>query len=48
MHALKKGVAFGMLMPGRPDVVHQVDEHVFIEDLILPPQSMLAMMVLGR
>ena len=33
--ALKKGVAFGMMFPGREDVVHQVDEHVFIEDLVL-------------
>lgn len=33
--ALKKGVAFGMLFPGREDVVHQVDEYVIIDDLIL-------------
>lgn len=33
--ALKKGVAFGMMFPGRVDVVHQVDEHIYIEDLIL-------------
>ena len=47
--ALKKGVAFGMLMPGRPDVVHQADEHVFIEDLILATAIYAeAMMVLGR
>ncbi|MCK9471034.1 MAG: dipeptidase PepV [Bacilli bacterium] len=32
--ALKKGVAFGSMFPGREDVVHQVDEHIFIEDLI--------------
>ncbi|WP_298468264.1 dipeptidase PepV [uncultured Psychrobacillus sp.] len=31
---LKKGVAFGMLFPGRPDIAHQVDEYVDIEDLI--------------
>lgn len=31
---LKKGVAFGMLFPGRKDVAHQVDEFVDIEDLI--------------
>ncbi len=32
--ALDKGVAFGMVMPGRKDVAHQVDEHIFLEDLI--------------
>ncbi len=32
--ALDKAVAFGMLMPGRKDVVHQVDEYAFIDDLI--------------
>ncbi len=32
--ALKKAVAFGMLMPGRKDVVHQLDEYVIIDDLI--------------
>jgi len=32
--ALDKGVAFGMVMPGRKDVAHQVDEHIFIDDLI--------------
>jgi len=32
--ALDKGVAFGMMMPGREDSMHQVDEHVHIEDLI--------------
>lgn len=31
---LKKGVAFGMLFPGREDVAHQADEYVYIEDLI--------------
>ncbi|TQR14646.1 dipeptidase PepV [Psychrobacillus soli] len=31
---LDKGVAFGMLFPGRKDVAHQVDEYVDIEDLI--------------
>ena len=37
-----------MLMPGRPDVVHQADEHVFIEDLILATAIYAeAMMVLG-
>lgn len=33
--ALDKGVAFGMMMPGRKDVVHQADEHVYLEDLFL-------------
>ena len=32
--ALGHAVAFGMLMPGRKDVVHQVDEHLYIDDLI--------------
>jgi succinyl-diaminopimelate desuccinylase len=32
--ALKNAVAFGMLMPGRPDVVHEVDEYIFIADLM--------------
>lgn len=32
--ALKKGVAFGMMFPGREDVVHQVDEHIYIEDAL--------------
>ena len=32
--ALRKGVAFGMVMPGREEVAHQVDEHVHIEDLL--------------
>ncbi|WP_144510886.1 dipeptidase PepV [Bacillus sp. FJAT-22090] len=31
---LDKGVAFGMLFPGRKDVAHQLDEYVDIEDLI--------------
>lgn len=31
---LEKGVAFGMLFPGREDVAHQADEYVYIEDLI--------------
>ena len=33
--ALDKGVAFGMLMPGRKDVAHQVNEHIYIEDLLM-------------
>lgn len=32
--ALKKGVAFGMMFPGREDVVHQVNEHIYIEDML--------------
>lgn len=31
---LDKGVAFGMLFPGRDDVAHQADEYVYIEDLL--------------
>jgi succinyl-diaminopimelate desuccinylase len=31
--ALKTGVAFGALFPGRPDVAHQKDEYVFLGDL---------------
>lgn len=32
--SLKSGVAFGALFPGRPDVMHQKDEYMFIEDLV--------------
>ena len=32
--ALKKAVAFGIAMPGRKDVAHQVGEHIHIEDLL--------------
>ncbi|WP_413378967.1 dipeptidase PepV [Alkalihalobacillus sp. 1P02AB] len=32
--ALKKGVAFGAQFPGREDLAHQKDEHIFIDDLI--------------
>lgn len=32
--ALKAGVAFGPLFPGREDVVHQKDEYMMIEDLL--------------
>ena len=32
--ALTKAVAFGASMPGRKDVAHQVDEHVYIDDII--------------
>ncbi|RHW40796.1 dipeptidase PepV [Neobacillus notoginsengisoli] len=32
--SLKSGVAFGPLFPGRPDVAHQKDEYMYIEDLL--------------
>lgn len=32
--SLKQGVAFGPLFPGRPDVAHQKDEYIHIEDLL--------------
>lgn len=32
--ALKNAVAFGMMMPGREDVVHEKNEYVFIEDIL--------------
>ncbi|MFC5543353.1 MAG: dipeptidase PepV [Bacilli bacterium] len=32
--ALKKGVAFGSLFPGEPDVAHQKDEYVVIDNLV--------------
>jgi succinyl-diaminopimelate desuccinylase len=32
--SLKSGVAFGPLFPGRPDIAHQKDEHIIIEDLL--------------
>ncbi|WP_184317771.1 dipeptidase PepV [Geobacillus subterraneus] len=32
--ALKAGVAFGALFPGRPDVAHQKDEYAEIDDLV--------------
>jgi len=31
---LKKGVAFGMLFPGDPDVMHRADEYVIVEKLV--------------
>ncbi|MGE7841581.1 dipeptidase PepV [Lysinibacillus sp. NPDC093712] len=31
---MKKGVAFGMLFPGEPDVAHRADEFVVIENLV--------------
>lgn len=33
--ALKNAVAFGMLMPGRPDVVHEIDEYIIISDMLI-------------
>lgn len=32
--SLSSGVAFGPLFPGRPDIAHQKDEYIFIEDLL--------------
>ncbi|EKN62878.1 dipeptidase PepV [Schinkia azotoformans] len=32
--SLRAGVAFGPLFPGRPDVAHQKDEYIEIEDLL--------------
>lgn len=32
--SLKSGVAFGPLFPGRPDVAHQKDEYILIDDLL--------------
>ncbi|MGX7112420.1 dipeptidase PepV [Gemella cuniculi] len=32
---LKKGVAFGALLPGREDTMHQANEYILIEDLLL-------------
>jgi succinyl-diaminopimelate desuccinylase len=32
--SLKAGVAFGPLFPGRPDVAHQKDEYIIIDDLV--------------
>ncbi|MFS0864490.1 dipeptidase PepV [Fredinandcohnia sp. 179-A 10B2 NHS] len=32
--SLKAGVAFGPLFPGRPDVAHQKDEYIMVDDLI--------------
>lgn len=31
---MKKGVAFGMLFPGEPDVAHQANEFVVVENLV--------------
>ena len=32
--SLEAGVAFGPLFPGRDDIAHQKDEHIYIEDLL--------------
>ncbi len=32
--SLKKAVAFGPNMPGRKDTAHQVDEYIFVEDIL--------------
>lgn len=32
--SLTSGVAFGPLFPGRPDIAHQKDEYMYIEDLL--------------
>ncbi|MGD6805262.1 dipeptidase PepV [Rossellomorea aquimaris] len=32
--SLESGVAFGPLFPGRADVAHQKDEHMFVEDIL--------------
>lgn len=32
--SLKSGVAFGPLFPGRPDIAHQKDEYMIIEDIL--------------
>ncbi|ETI70450.1 dipeptidase PepV [Neobacillus vireti] len=32
--SLEAGVAFGPLFPGRPDIAHQKDEYMYIEDLL--------------
>jgi len=32
--SLKSGVAFGALFPGRPDVAHQKDEYMELDDLV--------------
>jgi succinyl-diaminopimelate desuccinylase len=33
--AIKNAVAFGALFPGRPELAHEKDEHIIIDDLIL-------------
>jgi succinyl-diaminopimelate desuccinylase len=47
--AMKKAVAYGMLMPGREDVVHQANEYVVIEDMVKATAIYAeAMMKLGK
>ena len=33
--AMKNGVAFGAKFPGRPELAHEKDEYIIIDDLIL-------------
>ncbi len=33
--SLKRAVAFGPMLPGRENVVHQVDEYIYIDDLLI-------------
>jgi succinyl-diaminopimelate desuccinylase len=33
--AIKNAVAFGALFPGRPELAHEKDEHIILDDLIL-------------
>ncbi|MDD2258311.1 MAG: dipeptidase PepV [Bacilli bacterium] len=47
--ALKKGVAFGPVFPGRVDVVHQVNEYIDIDDVLLAAKIYLeAIYELGK
>lgn len=32
--AMAKGVAFGAVFPGGPDMAHQADEHIMVDDLV--------------
>ena len=32
---MKRAVAFGPMMPGREDVVHQINEYAHISDLLI-------------
>jgi succinyl-diaminopimelate desuccinylase len=32
--AMAKGVAFGAVFPGGPDMAHQADEHIMVDDLM--------------
>lgn len=33
--SLKRAVAFGPMLPGRENVVHQVDEYIYVDDLLI-------------